>query len=130
MFRRFRNPPPDKVHPPVARYHHRVEVSPGKWWMVLSGQVGIRPDGQVPEDPIEQLEVALENVRQNLFDGYMQVEDVVKLTIYLVGDVDPERRRAVLDKWLARHTPTMTVVYVVALASPEYRVEVEAWAAA
>lgn len=130
MFRRFRNPPPDKVHPPVARYSHWVEVGHGMRWMVLSGQVGIRPDGQVPEDALEQLEVALENVRQNLFDGNMQVEDVVKLTIYLVGDVDPDRRRAVLDQWLAGHVPTMTVVYVAGLASPAYRVEVEAWAAA
>lgn len=130
MFRRFRNPPPDKVHPPAARYHHRAEVSPGHRWTALSGQVGIRPDGQVPQDPIAQLEVALENVRQNLFDGDMQVEDIVKLTIYLVGDVDAQRWRAVLDKWFGRHAPAMTVVYVVALASPAYRVEVEAWAAA
>lgn len=84
----------------------------------------------MPADPIEQLEVALENVRQNLFDGDMQVEDIVKLTIYLVGDVDPDRRRAVLDRWLARHAPTLTVLYVAGLASPAYRVEVEAWAAA
>ena len=42
--------------------------------------------------------------------------------------MDPVGRRAELDRVLGTHLPTSTLVYVVALASPDYKVEVDAWA--
>ena len=60
----------------------------------------------------------------------MGVEDVVKLTIYLVGEIDVERRREAFDTWLAGHKPCMTLLYVQGLATPDYRVEIDAWACA
>lgn len=60
----------------------------------------------------------------------MRLEDVVKLTIYLVGDIDIQRRREVIGTWLADHKPCMTLLFVSALATPQYRVEIDAWACA
>jgi len=125
----FRNPSPNAVHPPVTGYHHQVEVGSWRRWVVLSGQVGVQPDGQVPQDPIEQLVVALENVRQNLFAADLRVDDVVKLTFHLVGDVDKQRLHEVVAGWLAGHAPAMTMLFVAGLAEPGYRVQVEVWAA-
>ncbi|MEO3816985.1 RidA family protein [Plantactinospora sp. B24E8] len=127
--RRFHNPPPHRVHPPIAGFHHQAEVSPSRW-LVLSGQLGIRPDGHVPEDTIEQLAVALENVRQNLLAADLQVKDVVKLTIHLVGEVDMDRLRVELARWLGKHEPTLTILFVAGLVGPSFRVQVEALAAA
>lgn len=121
---------PATVHQPVASYAHQIEVTGPVRWLVLSGQVGQRPDGTVPEDPVEQINVALANLRSNLEAADMHPEDVVKLTIYLVGEIDAQRRRAALDTWLAGHKPCMTLLYVSALAAPIYRVEIDAWACA
>jgi enamine deaminase RidA (YjgF/YER057c/UK114 family) len=56
------------------------------------------------------------------------VADLVKVTLYLAGEFDTDRRREVLTKWSQGHRPCMTVLYVSALAAPEYHVEVDAWA--
>jgi enamine deaminase RidA (YjgF/YER057c/UK114 family) len=119
---------PERMHPPIAGYSHQIEVTGSQRWLVLSGQVGRRVDGQVPEEPVEQLAVALENLRHNLEAAAMDVADVVKLTLYLVGEFGTQRRRDVLGAWLGGHEPCMTLLFVSALAAPVYRVEIDAWA--
>jgi enamine deaminase RidA (YjgF/YER057c/UK114 family) len=119
---------PEKIHPPLGAYSHQVEVPAGARLLVMAGQVGRTVDGRVPEDPIEQAEVALDNVRHNLEAAGMGVGDVVKLTWYVVGQMDAQRRRELLTAWLGEHRPASTLVYVAALAAPEYRVEIDAWA--
>ena len=120
---------PAGVHAPVAAYSHQIEVPAGARWLVLSGQVGVRPDGVLPADPVGQIEVALDNVRRNLEAAGMGVGDLVKLTFFLVGDIDAERRKRALDAFLGDHRPCMTLLYVSALASPALKVEIDAWAA-
>jgi 2-iminobutanoate/2-iminopropanoate deaminase len=119
---------PDTVHPPIGAYSHQVEVPAGATLLAIAGQVGRTIDGQVPEDPIEQVKQALDNVRLNLEAAGMGVADVVKLNWYLVGQIDMAKRREVTLAWLRGNEPVSTLVYVAALAAPEYRVEVEAWA--
>jgi enamine deaminase RidA (YjgF/YER057c/UK114 family) len=122
----FRNPP--DVHAPLAAYTHQIEIRGTERMLVLSGQVGRREDGAVPEDPVEQLDAAWENLERNLRAAGMGVRDVVKLTFYLAGEIDVQRRREVNATRLRGHKPCMTLVYVAALASPEYKVELDAWA--
>ena len=122
----YRNP--SNVHKPLAAYSHQIEVSGDERWLVLSGQVGMRDDGAVPDGPIEQLAVALENISRNLEAANMAVSDVVKLTFYLVGEFDTERRRDLIASWLQDHQPCLTLIYVAALAAPVYKVEIDAWA--
>ena len=122
----YRNP--HDVHQPLAAYSHQIEVREPVCWLVLSGQVGQDVDGRVPEDPIRQLEVALENVTRNLDAANMEIQDLVKVTFYLVGELAAERRREVIAAWLQGHQPCITLLYVAALAAPMYKVEVDAWA--
>lgn len=119
---------PATIHPPIGAYSHQVEVSGSGRWLAIAGQVGRMPDGKVPEDSIEQVELALHNIRLNLEAAGMNIADVVKLNWYLVGQIDMARRREVTLAWLEGNAPASTLVYVAALAAPEYRVEVEAWA--
>ena len=122
----FRNP--QDIHTPLGAYSHQVEIRGTERLLVISGQVGMREDGSVPEDPLEQIEVAFDNVLRNLRAAGMDVRDLIKLTYYLVGEIDTAKRRELLMSKLQGHQPCSTLLYVAGLASPIYRVEIEAWA--
>src|SRR5512138_214145 len=126
MVKEFRNP--SDTHESVGSYSHQIEVRGNERMLVLSGQVGMRQDGTVPADPIEQIDVAFENIFRNLRAANMDVKDVIKITYYLVGEFDTARRREVTLAKLQGHEPCSTLVYVAALASPIYKVEIDVWA--
>ena len=119
---------PEDVHPPLAAYVHQIELRGDERLLVLSGQVGARPDGSRPDDPVEQLDVAWDNLDRNLRAAGMAPADLVKVTLYLVGDIDPAARREVIARHLGDHRPCMTLVGPAALATPAIRVEIDAWA--
>jgi enamine deaminase RidA (YjgF/YER057c/UK114 family) len=120
---------PADVAPPMAAYTHQVEVRQPARWLMMSGQLGTREDGTVPDNPIDQLDAAFENVIRNLHAAQMTLDDLVKLTIYLVGDFDVQKRRAVIRKHLKEPWPCVTMLFIAGLADPVYKVEIEAWAA-
>ena len=119
---------PDTIHPPLGAYSHQVEIPAGARWLAMAGQVGQDLDGRIPQDALAQSRLCLENVRRNLEAAGMEIKDIVKLTWYVVGDVDTQRRRELLEEFLGDHRPASTLVYVAALASPDYKVEIDAWA--
>jgi len=122
----FRNP--QHVHQPLGVYSHQVEITEDERLLVLSGQVGMREDGTVPEDQIEQLEVIFENILRNLEAANMSAKDILKLTYYVVGEMDTVKRRAIITSTLGEHKPCSTFLYVAGLVSTVYKVEVEALA--
>lgn len=123
---------PETVHAPVGRYVHQIEVSGEGRLLFIAGQVGMRPDGSVPDDASEQLGIAFENVVRNLEAAGFAATDLVKATIFLVhgavADADMPKRRAAIDRVLGEHLLATTLVFVSALAAPALKVEVEAWA--
>ena len=121
---------PASIHAPVAAYAHQIELRGDERLLVMSGQVGMTVEGEVPDDSGEQLDLALENVLRNVEAAGMQTADLVKLTFYFAEAVDADRRRAILDARLHGHTPCMTLVYVAGLAAPSLKVEIDAWASA
>jgi enamine deaminase RidA (YjgF/YER057c/UK114 family) len=121
---------PQTIHAPAGRYVHQIEVANPSRLLFISGQIGRALDGSVPPDPTEQLRIAVENVLRNLEAAGLGVEALTKLTTYVVGELDPAGRRAVLDELLGAHVSCSTLVFVAALAAPEFKVEIDAWAAA
>ena len=122
----FRNPP--DVHQPLGSYSHQIEIRGNERLLVISGQVGMREDGTVPEDPFEQIDLAFENIFRNLRTAGMDVKDLIKITYYLVGEIDTAKRREIVLAKLQGHQPCSTLLYVASLASPVYKVEIDAWA--
>lgn len=122
----FRNP--QNIHQPLGSYTHQIEIKGNERMLILSGQVGMRQDGTVPDDPLEQMDVAFENILHNLQAANMDVKDIIKLTYYLVGEIDIAKRRELVASRLQGHAPCSTLIYVAALASPIYKVEIDAWA--
>lgn len=121
---------PDTIHAPIGRYVHQIEVTEPSKVLFISGQVGMRADGSIPEDGTEQFVVALENVLANLAAAGLETKHLTKMTVYAVGTLDPAGRRAALDRMLGDHVACSTLIYVAALATPQYKVELDAWAAA
>jgi 2-iminobutanoate/2-iminopropanoate deaminase len=121
---------PETIHTPVGRYVHQIEVVNPSRLLFISGQIGRAPDGTIPADPVQQLAVAMENVLRNLEAAGLGVDALTKVTTYVVGELDPAGRREVLDRLLGPHVSCSTLVFVAALAAPELKVEVDAWAAA
>jgi enamine deaminase RidA (YjgF/YER057c/UK114 family) len=119
---------PDTVHTPLGAYSHQVEIPAGARWLAIAGQVGAGKNGKVSQEPAEQARQCLENIRRNLEAAGMEVRDIVKLNWYVVGSIDAQRRRELLTEFLGDHRPASTLVYVAGLASPDYKVEIEAWA--
>jgi len=122
----FRNP--QDVHEPIGSYSHQIEIRGNERMLVLSGQVGMLEDGTVPADPLAQIDIALENIFRNLRAANMDVKDIIKLTYYLVSEIDTAKRRELIASKLEGHKPCSTLLYVAALASPIYKVEIDAWA--
>lgn len=119
---------PESVHPPLGTYSHQIEISEAKRWLVLAGQIGMRADGSLPEDPLEQFRLALDNIHKNLQAAGMKIEHLVKLTVYLAGEMDTAKRRQASAEWLGDHRPCSTLIYVAGLATPDIKVEIDAWA--
>ena len=122
----FRNP--QNVHEPLGSYSHQIEIKGSERMLIISGQVGMREDDTVPDDTIEQIDVAFENIIRNLHAAHMDVKNIIKITYYLVGEIDTEKRREVVLSKLQGHKPCSTLLYVAALASPKFKVEIDAWA--
>ena len=122
----FRNP--QEIHKPVGSYSHQIEIKGNERLLVISGQVGMREDGTVPEDSLEQIDIAFENILRNLRAAGMDVNDLIKITYYLVGEIDTTKRRELILSKLQGHKPCSTLLYVAGLASPVYKVEIDAWA--
>ncbi|MCC6297816.1 MAG: RidA family protein [Anaerolineales bacterium] len=120
----FRNP--QNVHQPVGFYTHQVELDRKERILILSGQVGMGEDGTVPDDALKQMELAFENIIRNLQAAGMDVKDILKLTYFVVGEIDAAKRREIVASKLQGHKPCSTFLYVAGLASPLYKVEIEA----
>ncbi len=116
--------PPD-VAQPASRYSHGVAHALSGRRLVMSGQVGIRPDGTIAETLAEQIDVAFDNLIKVMKAAGMGPEHIVKVTIYALSSEALPLSRAARDRVFAGHAPASTYVQVAALASPSFLFEVE-----
>lgn len=97
----------------------------------LRGQIG--QDLETREsvgigDVVAQTEKAMSNIKMLLEEAGSRLEDIVKVTVYIV---DPRYREDVyrtMGKWLKRVFPVSTGLVVQGLARPEWLVEIDATA--
>ncbi|EXJ68810.1 uncharacterized protein A1O5_07741 [Cladophialophora psammophila CBS 110553] len=98
--------------------------------VATAGQVGADHNRVVPKDIDEQIALAMKNLGRCLEAAGAKVTDVFKLVYYIV-DYDPANRRHAkhLKAFLNGHRPATTLVPVPALADPDFKFEIEAYAA-
>jgi 2-iminobutanoate/2-iminopropanoate deaminase len=124
MAQRFLNP--SDIHAPVGAYSHTASVPPGTELVFISGQVGMRPDGSVPEDIADQAEVVFQNLRACLGAHGAGMASVVKITTFVVSGQDAQLVRQIRSRHFGSHRPASTLVFVPQLLTPDYLIEVEA----
>jgi 2-iminobutanoate/2-iminopropanoate deaminase len=117
---------PRAVHAPVGPYSHTALVPSGTELLFISGQVGMRPDGTVPDAFAEQAELTFQNLRACLAAHGLGVESVVKLGVFIVPGQDFQLLRAARERHFGAHRPTSTSVFVPQLAAPGLLLEIEA----
>jgi enamine deaminase RidA (YjgF/YER057c/UK114 family) len=119
-----------RINPPglssPATYSHIVRD--GKT-LYIAGQVGADAQGKVVgPGMVEQLEQGLKNLQTALKSQGADFSHVAKITIY-VTDVDAFRApdaAAIRATYFGANRPASTLVGVTRLASPDYKVEIEA----
>jgi enamine deaminase RidA (YjgF/YER057c/UK114 family) len=95
---------PGTVAAPFGPYSHAVEVPEGSRLLYISGEVGVLPDGTVPDGIEAQAEACWRNIIAILADASMAVGDLVKITTYLVRPEDVAAAGAARAKALRRRT--------------------------
>ena len=121
---------PSTVHKPLGRYCHTTLVPADARWLVLSGQVGINPKGQLATGIRKQTEQTFRNILACLRAQGMRKKDLVKTTVYLTDSRFADSYRQARSKAIGDETLfTSTLVIVDGLASPDILIEIEAWAA-
>lgn len=97
----------------------------------LRGQIGQDLDTRESVgigDVTAQTEKAMANIKMLLEESGSRLEDIVKVTVYII---DPRYREDVyrtMGKWLKGVFPVSTGIVVQALARPEWLVEIDATA--
>ena len=120
---------PNTVAKPVGPYSHAVEVPEGSRLLYISGEVGVLPDGTVPQRIEAQAEACWRNVIAILADAGMGVGDLVKITTYLVRPEDVAAAGAARAKHFGDARPGSATIIVKTLVVPEWLIEIEAVAA-
>ena len=121
---------PGSIAPPFSTYSPGMEVPAEARWLYISGQVGVEPDGTIPDDPEAQMECVWRNLLAILGSAGMGPHDLVKVNGYITRAEDVGLYRQVRERMIPGAEPASTLVVVTALAQPEWVVEIEAVAAA
>lgn len=102
----------------------------GQRTLFVAGQVAYDAEGQIvgQGDIRAQTRQVLENLKACLVAAGATLADVAKLNTYLVDIKDRAAVAEVRAEYFPRDYPAATLVQVVALAHPDFLIEIEAYA--
>ncbi len=122
------------VNPPALTkplgYSHGYEVQGGKT-LFIAGQVAVDKDGAVvgKGDLVAQFRQVAENLKALVVSRGGQMNDIVKLTIYVLSKAEYKARAreigVVYREYFGKHFPAMTLVEVKGLYDDDCAIEIE-----
>lgn len=114
----------------VGNYSHVTIVPRNAQIYTFSGQIGADELGNLPDDYTKQIENTFRNLNEVLKSQSLEADDVIKVNIWAVEEIDWDN---VFDplwkKFFGSTNPSMTIAYISALGLPEIKIEIEIWAA-
>ena len=108
---------------PFSHYCHGVRAGNQLW---ISGTVGLAADGNIPDDVVEQLEIAMGHLDGVLRAAGGEPHHIVKVQVFLTDIADRAKIDPVRQRYFGPHRPASTLVEVSALVDPRMKVEIEA----
>ncbi len=116
---------PENVVKPASNYAQAVVHAAVSERMVISGQLGLRPDGELEQGLEAQMERAWSNLFEIMAAGGFERTHLLRATIYVTVPGQVGMYREVRDRMLAGHRCANTYLEISALAAPEFLVEIE-----
>src|SRR6266700_2189642 len=113
----------------IGTYSDAVEAPANARWLITAGTPGLATDGTLPADITGQAEIAWGHIVAMLAKAGMTINDVVKVTQYLLHAADIPAYAKVRAKVLDTARPASMLLVVPALVRPEFLLEVEVLAA-
>ena len=120
---------PDGVTAPGAAYSHAALVPAGTELLVIAGQLGIDPDGNLGDGIEEQAERAFRNIETILAAEGMTPANIIRLQTFLTDRAYRAPAGEARQRGFGDAKPPSTLLIVAGLAAPEFLIEVEAMAA-
>jgi enamine deaminase RidA (YjgF/YER057c/UK114 family) len=119
---------PSSIHQPYSNYSHGITVDGARRIVFCAGQVaGDAEANLVGEGDFDaQADQVMLNLKAVLSEAGANLEDVVKVTIYVVRQEDAEKGRNLLRNNFGDDPPASTLCVLQGLADPRFLVEVEA----
>ena len=108
---------------PVSHYCHVVRAGDHVW---LSGMVGMKPDGTIPEGVVEQFQIAMDTIDHCLREAGGRPDQVVKVQVFMTDIAERPKINPIRQKYFGEHRPASTLVEVSGLIDPRLKVEIEA----
>ncbi len=113
----------------IGKYSDAIEVPPNARWLFTAGTPGLAHDGSLPDDVTGQAEIAWTHIVSMLKQANMDVNDLVKVTHYLLRAEDIPAYVKVRAKFLGDARPASMLLIVPELVKPSFLLEIEAIAA-
>ena len=113
----------------IGSYSDAIEVPPGGRWLFTSGTPGLSLDGGLPADVSGQAELAWGHIVKMLESAGMTVQDLVKVTHYLLHEDDIPDYVKVRSRFLGEARPASMLLTGAGLVREEFLLEIEAIAA-
>jgi 2-iminobutanoate/2-iminopropanoate deaminase len=117
---------PDNVVKPASNYVQAVVHSAAAQRVVISGQLGLFPDGTLADGLEKQMQQAWSNVFAVMSASGFEKQDLIRAVIYVTVPNSVLVYRQVRDEILDGHLCANTYVEISALAAPQFLVEIEA----
>jgi len=118
------NPP--EIAKPQSQYAQGVVHGQGGERIVVSGQLGVRPDGALEAGFEAQAEQAWKNVLAVMSAAGFGVEHMVKVTTFVTEPGRTATARGIRDRMLGGHLCASTYLQVAGLARADFLIEIEA----
>ncbi|WP_342360620.1 RidA family protein [Terrarubrum flagellatum] len=120
---------PAEMRPPFANYSHGIEVAVGSRMVFVSGQLGVAPDGSVPDDVGAQADQCFANIATILGAAGLSLKDIVRISGFVTDRADMAAYMAARDRHVGSPPPASTLMIVSGFNRPEFKVEIEVVAA-
>ena len=120
---------PSTLHVPFSTYVHGIAIDEGKRVIFSAGQVCGDKDGNIVGvgDFDAQGEQVMRNLADVLAEGGATFSDIVKVTIYVVGQENAQPARDLCARhWDKDNAPASTLIVSAGLANPDFLIEIEA----